>query len=462
MLFTSITFFLFFGIVFILSIFFRKDPKKYSVFLSIISLLFYAFFDPRFSGILAFAIIISYLLNTKSLENSKNAKKYFLSIIILSLATLGFFKYFNFFVESFSNLTNSEGLALVTDSLQIILPIGISFYIFKIISYAYDVYHSKVKHTDLWSYMAYVSFFPQLTAGPIMRPREFLVDLKAVNLYQLNINKTALMFLSGLGKKLVLSSLIFKFIQDIFILPANYSSLDLVIGVLAYAAYIYTDFSGYSDLANACSNMLGFSTVKNFDMPYKSSSPQEFWKRWHISLSEWLRDYLYIPLGGNRQGTIRKNINLLLTMVLGGLWHGAGLNFIFWGFIHGVGLVFSHSFMRGTSKSRFKFIYIILTQIFIGITWIYFAAPSLMQANDYIAGILKFDFSSLKFTDIRLFIAILFVYIINFRGNIISKKIIIFYQKLPFILKWIMFVTLLYIIFKIGPRETPPFVYFNF
>jgi alginate O-acetyltransferase complex protein AlgI len=261
--------------------------------------------------------------------------------IVMNLGVLGFFKYFNFFAESFAALVRSMGMQPSWTTLHIILPIGISFYTFQSMSYTIDVWRKEIRwEPSLLRFVAFTSLFPQLVAGPIVRARDFL--------HQMSEDKPLVWaaIYSGLGrvfwglfKKMAIADSIAPYVDQCFAAPAAFGSLHLLIGVVFYSVQIYCDFSGYSDIAIGLARMMGYRFPENFRTPYFSKSFSEFWTRWHISLSSWLRDYLYIPLGGNRHGTLGTYKNNMLTMLLGGLWHGANLAFVFWGFLHGLYLI---------------------------------------------------------------------------------------------------------------------------
>ncbi len=259
--------------------------------------------------------------------------------LVVDLGLLCYFKYTNFLLATFAPLGHGS-----FQPLDIFLPVGISFFTFQSLSYTIDVYKKKLKPlSNPLDYAFYVSFFPQLVAGPIVRASDFIPQIRRHPLVtRAMFGNGVFLILSGLFKKAVISDYIsLNFVDRVFDSPSLYSGVENLLGVYGYALQIYCDFSGYSDMAIGIALLLGFTFPDNFRSPYKSASVTEFWRRWHISLSSWLRDYLYIPLGGNRKGKFRTYVNLLLTMLLGGLWHGASWNFILWGGMHGLGLVFN-------------------------------------------------------------------------------------------------------------------------
>jgi alginate O-acetyltransferase complex protein AlgI len=318
------------------------------------SYLFYGWWDWRFLGIVMFTTILDYSLGILIENQTDPAKKSRMVLIsvISNLGFLGFFKYFNFFAASLKDGLNSMGFHANWESLNIILPIGISFYTFQSMSYTIDVYREEIKaERDFWRYTTFVSFFPQLVAGPIVRAKTFLPQFQGGD-KKFEWNR----FIEGLAqvlwgffKKVAIADSIAPFVDQIFALPSNFSSISCFIGIILYSFQIYCDFSGYSNIACGLAQMLGFDFPWNFRTPYFSKNFSEFWTRWHISLSSWLRDYLYISLGGNRGGKWMTYRNNMLTMLIGGLWHGANWTFVFWGFLHGAYLIIQRQISRPLS-----------------------------------------------------------------------------------------------------------------
>ncbi len=277
----------------------------------------------------------------------KSRKKYFVTAgVVAPLIVLGIFKYFNFFVDSFCA---AFGIARA-GALQILLPVGISFYTFQSLSYTIDVYRGKIEAERSFVKTAlYVSFFPQLVAGPIVKAGDFIPQLyEDRNISLPNLEAGVQYFMFGLFKKIVIADNISVFVDAVFENPAQFHAVSVMLAAAAYSIQIYCDFSGYSDMAVGCAKCLGYDLMRNFNLPFLSKNVTEFWKRWHISLSSWLQEYLYIPLGGNRKGRIRTYINLMLTMLIGGLWHGADWSFIVWGGLHGAALCVHKVYMRRT------------------------------------------------------------------------------------------------------------------
>ena len=302
-----------------------------------------------------------------------------LASVCVNLGLLGFFKYYNFFVDSASAVLSEWGLGI--SNLEIILPVGISFYTFQTMSYTLDIYRGKLKPARSFSDFAlFVAFFPQLVAGPIVRAADFLPQLEhRVHIRGANLWAGTQIFLIGLFKKLMIADSVAPFVDAVHEYPGYYSPMTTWLCVLAYSLQIYCDFSGYSDMAIGCARMMGYEFQRNFNMPYLSATITEFWRRWHISLSSWLRDYLYISLGGNRKGHLRTYTNLLTAMILGGLWHGASWNFVIWGTLHGAVLAL-HKAWTGMPKPAFwnsgliRVLGVASTFMFVSLVWVLFRA----------------------------------------------------------------------------------------
>ncbi len=339
MQFITIQFFIFFVGIFLISILLKGNKKYYRVFCLFVSLAFYQFFGLKFFAILILNICLNFLL-LKALE--RFGKKILVFSVVLNVVFLAAFKYYNFGIDTIFQVLNQLNIPADIQVLRILIPVGISFYTFRNISHLVDCYRKELPIPSFIDYANYVAFFPQIMSGPIMRAKDFYTSLNDPYLITYSQGRIITLILSGLLKKFVIASYLFNFASAPFASPSNYSSPDLIMAALAYSIMIFVDFSGYSDFAIAISNLLGFKVDNNFLNPYSAIGLKDFWNRWHISLSAWLKDYIYIPLGGSRKGTTRKYINIVITMFISGLWHGAGLNFIVWGLLHGIGSVVSH------------------------------------------------------------------------------------------------------------------------
>lgn len=339
-----------------------------------VSFLYTAFSDWKFCICLVLVTIISYICSIR-VEQTKR-KIWLIAGICFLVCVLGLFKYTNFFVNSFRNIA---GLDSVT--LNIILPIGISFYVFSAIAYLIDVYRGEYPaEKNLINFALYIAFFPKLTAGPIVRGKDFFPQVQSYSGIEWESFKTGIqIFVFGLFKKIVLADHLGVFVDDVFHVPTAFNTGTVILAAISYSLQIYFDFSGYSDMAIGVSKILGFDFKPNFNLPYIAQNASEFWKRWHISLSSWFQDYLYIPLGGSRKGTARTYINLMLVMLISGLWHGAGWTFIAWGALHGIA-----SCVNKVASKKLKrlgsWVNGVITFIFVTLFWVVFRADSFSTA----------------------------------------------------------------------------------
>ncbi|MBN1344466.1 MAG: MBOAT family protein [Phycisphaerae bacterium] len=362
-------------------------PRGRNLLLLIVSYAFYAWWDPRFVLLMFFATFVNYLCGrviAGAGENRRRATAALVVAAVASLGLLGFFKYCMFVEGNLNRLLPLFG-ADALPMLQITLPVGISFYIFQSLSYPIDVYRGiSPPVRSLWDFACFVALFPQLIAGPIVRYNTVAAQLVERSHTLDKFSSGVALFILGFAKKLMLANSVAHIADAAFAAEAP-GAIDAWVGVTAYAFQIYFDFSGYSDMAIGLGRMIGFEFPRNFDSPYLSESITDFWRRWHISLSTFLRDYLYIPLGGNRKGQRRTYVNLTVTMLLGGLWHGANWTFIFWGAFHGAVLAFER--MLG-KKSLYawapKPIRIALTFVLVLISWVFFRSETLTDAMTYL------------------------------------------------------------------------------
>ena len=388
MLFTEFRFLPFFAIAWCVHWCLRKDHHRKS-WLLLASWAFYAAWDWRFLSLIWISTLVDWWTGHKihSHEDRRTRKRYLLLSLGTNLGLLGFFKYFNFFLESGGAFLGYLGLPVSTATLGIILPVGISFFTFQTMSYSLDIYHRKIRPSHSFLDLAlFVGFFPQLVAGPIVRAAEFLPQLKtSKRLRDVAFAPAITLFLVGFIKKACISDQIAPTVDQFFANPSTFNLWSNWLGTLAYTAQIYCDFSGYSDMAIACAALLGYRLVLNFNFPYLATNIQEFWRRWHMSLSSWLRDYLYIPLGGSRGSRSSTQKNLLLTMLLGGLWHGAAWTFVIWGGLHGAALLIHRWWTQRFQINQphswlYKVACQLLTLWFVALCWIFFRAESLTDA----------------------------------------------------------------------------------
>lgn len=385
MLFTSPAFAIFLPIVLVL--YYLLSHRWQNRMLLVASYIFYGWWDWRFLSLMAISTIVDYWCGV--LLGRYREKPIGRWIVFFSVATnlglLGVFKYFNFFVDSFAEMSAAFGLPITVSTLNIVLPVGISFYTFQTLSYTIDVYRGDIRPAhNLLNFSLFVSFFPQLVAGPIERASHLLPEIEQPRTVRREmIHVGTWLVLWGLFKKVVVADNVSRLADAGFDNP-DPDWISTLFACYAFAWQIYCDFSGYSDIARGCAYLMGFRLCLNFDLPYFSTSPSEFWRRWHISLSTWLRDYLYIPLGGNRRGPRRTTLNLLLTMLLGGLWHGANWTFVLWGLFHGTLLVlFRHRGSQFMVANRLlallHFVQIILFFHITCLGWLIFRSQSVAE-----------------------------------------------------------------------------------
>lgn len=350
MLFNSLDFLIFFAVVGLGYVLTQRWLKVQNLWLLVASAFFYGYWDWRFLFLVGSTIVVVHVAAKRLVQSDshKVRKRWVAGAVIFNLVVLGFFKYFNFFAESGAAVLQAMGLNPGPVTLEIILPVGISFYTFQALSYVIDVYREDVEPTpSVLDLALYVLFFPQLVAGPIERAQTFLPQIlspRKLDWAQVQLGLS--LIVGGYFKKIVIADNLAEVANQVFDNHGDYQGLEVLAGVVAFAIQIYGDFSAYSDIARGIAKLLGFELMVNFKLPYFALNPSDFWLRWHISLSSWLRDYLYIPLGGNRGGRFGTQRNLMITMLLGGLWHGASWNFVIWGFYHGLLLALYRVFDR--------------------------------------------------------------------------------------------------------------------
>jgi alginate O-acetyltransferase complex protein AlgI len=446
----------------------------------IASYIFYGWWDWRFLSIVAFTTILDYSLGIfieNAEENATKKKQLVFLSVIANLGFLGFFKYFNFFADSFVKGLASFGMQPNWHTLHIILPIGISFYTFQSMSYTIDVFRKEIKaERDFFRYATFVSFFPQLVAGPIVRARQFLPQFQSGDkqFSWARFIEGLAQILWGFFKKVAIADSIAPFVDQIFSLPGNFSSLSCLIGVILYSFQIYCDFSGYSNIACGLAQILGFDFPWNFRTPYFSKNFSAFWTRWHISLSSWLRDYLYISLGGNRGGAFMTYRNLMLTMVIGGLWHGANWTFVFWGFLHGSYLVIQRLIADPLSKIEKKLhlptwlvsaYSMAVVYFFTCFAWIFFRAVDFSTAKQVIARIASLEgFSWSTVLDKFLVIKAVLLITILITAEIVNNNVKNL-QELAIenpVFRVAAFATLMMLVAFFGTFSASAFIYFQF
>lgn len=482
MLFNSVSFAIFLPIVFILYWFLTKrNHKLQNILLLAASYYFYSCWDWRFLFLLIFSTLLDYFTGIKMAEARNKARKkfWFWLSISVNIGFLGIFKYYNFFASSFAEGLSDIGFQVNPWTLQVILPVGISFYTFHGLSYVIDIYKDRIKpERNFIDYSLFVSFFPLLVAGPIERATHLLPQIKNERIFVYTRAVDGLrQILWGLFKKMVIADNCAEYANLIFNNSADYSGSTLVLGALFFTFQIYGDFSGYSDIALGTARLFGIELLKNFSFPYFSRDIAEFWRRWHISLSTWFRDYLYIPLGGSRGGTWMKVRNTFIIFIVSGFWHGANWTFIMWGFLNA--LFIMPSILFNTNRKNLDVVAegrvlpsineglsMLLTFSLTVFAWIFFRADSVGHAFSYIAGIFSNSlFSIPQFSGMRdaetLIILIVLFMIIEWLGRERAYAIASLGDKWPRFVRWSFYYILIITIFEFTGNEQT-FIYFQF
>lgn len=485
---TSVYFFIF---SFLSVLLYYVSPNKIkNIFLLLVSYAFFAHFSNYF---LLFLILSTGLTYSCAIIVEKTEVKYrklpFIAVLVINLSFLAFFKYANFLLDLVFGLINIFGVGVQGIQLNIIMPVGISFYTFQALGYLIDVYNGKIKaERNIVDYALFVSFFPQIVAGPIERAGNMLPQYKAKKSFDYdNMRDGLILVLWGYFLKIVLADRLAILVDNVYDSYTNFSGTVLFITSLCYTFEIFFDFAGYSNIAIGLAKIFGFNLMDNFRSPYLSGTITEFWRRWHISLSTWFRDYLYIPLGGNRKGALRKNLNVLLVFVISGLWHGASWTFVFWGLLHGVYQVIgnttqgirdkcSKTLNINTDSISHKVFKILVTFLLVNIAWIFFRIDNIGKAFEIIGKFkdiqlsVFFDgtFLGLGLSAGELTLSILgilvtiFVDICNYRKVKIRK---IVYEQ-PLAVRWFLYILLVFVIFICGiwgsGYNGTSFIYSNF
>lgn len=483
MSFGSISFLLFMIAVFLI---YWGVPHKYRwVLLLIANISFYACFDLKYLFVLLAIIIVSYVTGlyfdkkNKGESNKKTTLSFIISIVALCMPLL-IFKYLNFSIYSVTKILSLFAVQLDTYTIKLIMPVGISFYTFEAISYVCDIRKGSIEaEQNFFKYALFISFFPNITSGPIERAGSFIpqIDKEKSFDYDKAIYGLRLLLL-GMLKKYVCADIMVKYIANVFDNVIGFSGIVFIIAVFMYTFQIYFDFSGYTDMARAVAMLLGYDLRENFKCPYFAESTKDFWGRWHISLSTWLRDYIYIPLGGNRKGIIRKYVNLLITFFVSGLWHGASFTFIVWGMIHGICQCIEDVFARmcknvkmtGVAEYFMKAIKILVTFCVVAFAWMFFRANSLAECMYIIkhmfrGGSILGAFQSMgmtKLSIVKVMLAIVFV--IGYDAISLKKDMLKEMNKWPLIIRWGMYVciSVLVIVIKVHEGTNASFIYFSF
>ena len=478
MLFNSIEFAIFLPIVFFLYWFvINKNLKAQNLLVLISSYIFYGWWDWRFLSLIIFSSFTDYSVGIalSKEKNSTKRKLLLLTSIFVNIGFLGFFKYWNFFAESFADAFTLFGNNFEPDRLNIILPVGISFYTFQTLSYSIDVYRRKVEPTkDIIAFFSFVSFFPQLVAGPIERATNLFPQfyIKRQFDYKKAVDGMR-QILWGLFKKMVIADNCAGFVNDFFANSADYSGSALLLGAIFFAFQIYCDFSGYSDIAIGTARLLGFNLMRNFAFPYFSRDIAEFWRRWHISLSTWFRDYVYIPLGGSRGDCWMKTRNTFVVFLVSGFWHGANWTFIAWGFINALYFLpllllkqnrrHTNNVAEGRLFPNIKELLQICATFFITvIAWIFFRAENINHALVYISNMFSASLFSLPQIGSKRLIYLILIFV-SIEWLQRGKQHALQIDNIPFpkLLRWGMYYAIITISFRLGENQQT-FIYFQF
>ncbi len=478
MLFNSLDFAIFLPVVFLIYWFVvNRKLKLQNAFLLVASYFFYGWWDWRFLSLIFFSSLVDYSVGlAMAKQQIKNKRRLLLAVsIIVNIGFLGFFKYYNFFVESFIDAFSLMGASIKPGLLNIVLPVGISFYTFQTLSYTIDIYRKKLEPTrDIIAFFAFVSFFPQLVAGPIERATNLLPQFKMKRTFDIAKASDGMrQILWGLFKKIVIADNCAFYVNDIFANYQDYSGSTLVLGAFFFALQIYGDFSGYSDIAIGTARLFGINLKRNFAYPYFSRDIAEFWRRWHISLTSWFRDYLYIPLGGSRGSKLNVVRNIFIIFIVSGFWHGANWTFLAWGFLHA--LYFLPLILLNVNRKNLdvcavnsylpnirELINILITFTLVTFAWIFFRAESISHAFDYIAGI--FNSSILNTPEkfqLNIFILILVLLIVEWIQRRKQHGLEINEYKIPLLIRWLIYYTVIALI-VIYNGEQQDFIYFQF
>lgn len=482
MLFNSIEFAFFLPIVFCLFWLFNKNLNLQNGILLLSSYYFYSCWDWRFLSLILFSTIVDYCvgLGLKNESHSVSKRKLLLWISIsVNIGLLGFFKYYNFFIDQFTTAFTLFGTSFEGSSINIILPVGISFYTFQTMSYTIDAYRKKIEPTtNLLAFSAFVSFFPQLVAGPIERASSLLPQFIKKKQFDYTTAVDGMrQILWGLFKKMIIADNCAEIANTIFNSPADHSASTLVLGAVFFAFQIYGDFSGYSDIAIGTARLFGFNLMKNFSFPYFSRDIAEFWRRWHISLSSWFRDYVYIPLGGSKASKTKQIRNVFIVFIVSGFWHGANWTFIIWGALNALFflplLLFKKNRTHLDTVAQGKFfptfrelIAMVSTFLLSTMTWIFFRAESIYHAKEYFQYMFDWSLfsaqntlskSQLKITALLL----MFFLLIEWLGRE-NEYAIERIDRLNKIQRWSFYAFLLALIGSCMPTSQNPFIYFQF
>ncbi len=475
MLFPTTDFAIFFAVVFALSWVLNPHRRAWKCFMLAASYAFYAWWDWRLVWLLALVSAVAQLgaIWVEREDDERRRRRRTAVSVVALLAPLAWFKYYGFFALSLANGFDSLGLSAPLPLLQVVLPVGISFYTFMAISYVVDVSRLEITPAPWLDAFVYLSFFPHLVAGPIVRGDELLPQVRrARDSSSIDVSRAAYLIAGGLFKKIVVSSFLAAQIVDpVFGAPGAHSALETLLAIYGYAIVIYTDFSAYSDIAIGTALLLGFEFPENFDRPYSAISLRDFWQRWHMTLSRWLRDYLYIPLGGSRRGELRTAVNVMITMLLGGLWHGAGWTFVVWGGLHGGGQIVGRARRRWreaharpaepTSAGR-RAIATVVTFQLVCLGWVFFRADSMSSALAVLGRLVHGWGEASPLVTPAVVAVIAAMLLLQNAPRTPADALQRSFSRLVPVLQGAAFALVLFSITSLGPQGVSPFIYFRF
>jgi D-alanyl-lipoteichoic acid acyltransferase DltB (MBOAT superfamily) len=468
--FASLQFIAFLGVVLAAYHLLARRTEAQNLLLLVASYYFYACWDPRFLALIWFITGTSFFAArlVAGTPDMARRRRWLALYVVIALSTIGYFKYFNFFIDSARLALTQLGVQVNPLYLEILLPPAISFYVFESICYVVEVHKGRLPaDTRLRHYALFIAYFPKLVAGPIERPAVLIPQIQAPRtLTDEMVSRGVFLILLGLLKKIVVADGMAPVVDSVFDRRTTPGATDIVLASYAFALQIYCDFSGYTDIARGVSKLMGIELSQNFRFPYFSSNASEFWRRWHISLSSWLRDYLYIPLGGNRVGRYRKQANLMLTMLLGGLWHGAAWNYILWGAYQGSLLVAHHVWASITDKARLRLPHLVAALVFFQFVcygWLLFRARSFDQIADFtrqlFTGPYSLDLAIARpsFATLLGVVVLLAYDLAGYRSGTPA-----FYQRWPVVLRALLYAAMLVLVLMGLANARSAFIYFQF
>jgi D-alanyl-lipoteichoic acid acyltransferase DltB (MBOAT superfamily) len=460
LLFPTVTFAIFFLVVLPVSWALQPHQRAWRAFIVVASYVFYGWWDWHFVFLLAASTVVNHVLAVLiHRAQSTPSRKLLLALAVsFDLGLLAYFKYAGFFVTQFDNAFGSSFIANVT------LPVGISFYTFMAISYVVDTYRGELVPASFSRFAVFQAFFPHLVAGPIVRASELLPQLESPrNPRRVNVARAYVLIVVGLFLKVVIANhLSTHIVDDVFAAPNRHSSLEVLVAIYGYAVQIFADFCGYTNIAIGIALLLGYEFPQNFDGPYTAVSLQDFWRRWHMTLSRWLRDYLYIPLGGNRKGRLFTYRNLLLTMLLGGLWHGAAWTFVAWGGIHGLGLAIERVLGWAPRSTAARWFGRVLTFHVVCFAWIFFRADSFHTAGQVLERLFTAWGQSSPLVTTSVVLAILVGLVGQYVQAGTGLAVVRAFRRMPALAQAATVAVALAVINTLGPEGVAPFIYFRF